>query len=72
MGLIVLQGPKHFSGCDLCFQRSLSQEQSRGQCLGSESREDPAVSRGERRRGQGWTEGLFGDSCKQCFRGDLA
>ena len=40
---MVLQGPKHFSGGDLRFQRSLSQEQSRGQCRGRESREDPAV-----------------------------
>ena len=56
---MVLQGPKHFSGGDLRFQRSLSQEQSRGQCRGRESREDPAVSRGERRKAQARTDLLF-------------
>lgn len=53
MELIELQGPKHFTGSGLRFQRSLSQEQSSGQCRGRESREDPAVSRGERRKAQG-------------------
>ena len=52
MGLIVLQGPKHFSGGGLRFQKSLSQEQSSGQCRGRESREDCVKRREEEGAGQ--------------------